>query len=222
MISFGLVTEGITDQEILSNVLFGFFKETNIPINPFQPIRDETDKSRQGNFGGWLKVFEYCNSKYFRQAFQSCDYIIIQLDSDVCEEYGIPKFESGTELKVIDLINKIKTHLINEIGQEFYNKVVDKVIFAISVHSIECWFLPLFYTDNKRSKTTGCIGTLNRALETKNYGVFIDPDNKQFEIYQNLAKPLKKHKTLLKTYKHSPSFEVFYSDLAAKNINLGN
>lgn len=221
MISFGLVTEGITDQEVISNILFGYFKEKNIPVNPLQPIRDETDKSRQGNFGGWFKVIEYCKSEYFSQAFQSCDYIIIQLDTDVCEEYGICKMESGVPLPPDGLVQNVIDHIISEIGTSLYDKIKNRLLFAISVHMIECWLLPLYYSDNKREKTTGCINTLNRELN-KIHNFYIDPSNKIFKIYQEISQPLKKNKTLKKVSNHNPSFRIFINHLDNMNIQLGN
>ena len=37
MISFGLITEGITDQIVLENILFGFFNNGDIPIDKKDP-----------------------------------------------------------------------------------------------------------------------------------------------------------------------------------------
>jgi hypothetical protein len=221
MISFGLITEGITDQEIISNILFGYFKNKDIPINPLQPIRDQTDKFRQGDFGGWQRVIEYCKSDYFKQAFQSCDFIIIQLDTDICDEFGVSKIADGIVLSPEILIERVIDYLITEIGRTFYEKVKDKLLFAISVHSIECWLLPLYYTDTRKGKITGCINTLNLQLNRK-HGFFIDPDNKIFSIYQEISSPLKKNKTLKAILSHNPSLDVFIKELKTKNIRLEN
>ena len=54
MKEFGLVTEGISDQIVLENLLFGFFNNKNIPIEPLQPLRDTTDENRYvGKFKGF-------------------------------------------------------------------------------------------------------------------------------------------------------------------------
>lgn len=108
MISFGLVTEGITDQAVIANILYGFFNDTNLDITELQPLRDETDKNRTSNFGGWHSLIEYCKSKQFKLAFQTIDYIIIQIDTDVCEEYGIAKYENNKVLTPLQLINKVQ------------------------------------------------------------------------------------------------------------------
>lgn len=76
MLSFALVTEGLTDQIIIKNILFGFFNDPDIDINPLQPLRDETDRNRAISPGNWYKVLEYCSSENFRGAFQFNNYVV--------------------------------------------------------------------------------------------------------------------------------------------------
>ncbi|ETR68402.1 MAG: hypothetical protein OMM_10566 [Candidatus Magnetoglobus multicellularis str. Araruama] len=114
MISFGFITEGVTDQIIIENILNGFFDSDDIDIYELQPLRDETDKNRVETYGGWTLVFEYCKSTKFREALTFFDYIIIQIDTDVSEEthYQISKRDhEGKELKPVDLIEKVKINL---------------------------------------------------------------------------------------------------------------
>ena len=103
MKSFGLITEGITDQEIISNILYGYFENTDLIINELQPLKDETDKKKSSNFGGWGNLIEYCQSEVFRYAFQTTDYVIIQIDTDICEEYNVSKKENGLDLSPEDI-----------------------------------------------------------------------------------------------------------------------
>ena len=51
MKKFGLVSEGITDQEVISNILYGFYNNPDIIINELQPLRDETDNKKYRNSG---------------------------------------------------------------------------------------------------------------------------------------------------------------------------
>ena len=74
MATFGLITEGKTDQIVIDNILAGYFNSRDIDINELQPLRDETDKNRSETFGGWYRVFEYCRSIRFKEAFQFNDY----------------------------------------------------------------------------------------------------------------------------------------------------
>ena len=41
--SFGLITEGKTDQAVLKNILVGYFQDVDLYIRPLQPS-DVTDK----------------------------------------------------------------------------------------------------------------------------------------------------------------------------------
>ncbi len=185
MINFGLVTEGITDQEVISNILFGYYNNPNILINELQPIRDETDRNKATNYGGWGNLIEYCKSDIFKYAFQTTNYIIIQVDTDVCEDYNVSKKENGNDLTPEQLVLKVKEKFIEIIGVDFYNNLEQRIIFAISVHSIECWLLPIYYTDNKKSKMVNCLQTLNQALNKK--GFTIDKDNKNIEYYTDIS-----------------------------------
>jgi hypothetical protein len=168
MRTFGLITEGITDQFVIENILIGYFKgDDYIEFRELQPLRDETDENRAKNYGGWNKVIEYCGSSKFKEALLFNDYIIIQIDTDVSDKpvgYGIPHLENGKELSSEDLVQKVVTKFIGLIGESVYKKNEDKKIFAISVHSIECWLLPLYYMDKKKYKVKGCLSTLNQAL----------------------------------------------------------
>lgn len=218
MKTFGLITEGVTDQAIISNILFGFFKNKDLLISPLQPIFDETDKSRQYNLGGWGNMINYLRSDQFKQSFQYCDYQIIQIDTDICEDYGISKNEDGRPLSVNELIIKVEEYLISVIGQ-FYENISERVIFAISVHMIECWLLTLYYVDDKRLKIAGCLNTLNQVLARK-IDYTIDPDNKDYKFYKEISKPYAKNKIISKHFVHNPSLLIFWNKLELKKINI--
>ncbi len=213
MPSFALVTEGLTDQIVIENILFGFFDDPNIDINPLQPLRDETDRNHAVTPGNWHKVLEYCSSEEFRGAFQFNDYVIVQIDTDVASYYGVSdRDEDGSELSAEDMIERVKTRLIERIGQEFYGNYSSRVVFAISVQSIECWLLPLFFTDNRKSKTVNCLNTLNQGLKTKK-PFSIDPENKNPRYYDNISAEYAKHKKLMQLYAFNPSSEAFVHEL---------
>ena len=169
MISFGLVTEGITDQEVISNILFGYYNNPNILINELQPIRDETDRNKSVNFGGWGNLIEYCKSDVFKRAFQTTNYIIIQIDTDICEDYHISKKENGEDLTPQQLILKVTETFVKLIGNEFYQTYKQRIIFAISVHSIECWLLPIYFNDAKKSKTINILFFKNSIFDHSCY-----------------------------------------------------
>ncbi|MCP4134139.1 MAG: phage tail protein [bacterium] len=220
MANFGLITEGVTDQIIIENILNGYFKSDDIIVNELQPLRDETDSNRSENYGGWTLVFNYCKSNKFKEAFPFNDYIIIQIDTDVSEEkhYDVSKRdENGKELPPEELIEKVIEKFKGLIGEDFFLQNRDKIIFAISVHSIECWLLPLYYTDKKKAKITSCLRTLNQELNKKEKFT-IDPENKNPDYYERISKPYLKHKTLMKHCRENPSFEVFIDEIESKDI----
>jgi hypothetical protein len=220
MVRFGFITEGVTDQIVIENILNGYFNTDNIDINELQPLRDETDKNRAENYGGWKLVFDYCKSTKFKEAFPFNDYIIIQIDTDVSEEkhYDIPKRDkSGNELTPADLIDKVKEKFRNLIGEDFFDRHKDQIIFAISVHSVECWLLPIYYTDNRKSKIENCLGMLNHKL-LKKESFTIDPKNKNADYYERVSKFYVKYKNLIKLYKNNPSLEIFIEEIQQKNI----
>ncbi len=68
MKEFGIVTEGITDQVVLENILYGFFKDKDLPVDPLSPLRDATDRNKAATSSNWIEVFEYCKSSRFKEA----------------------------------------------------------------------------------------------------------------------------------------------------------
>lgn len=219
MPSFALVTEGLTDQIVIENILVGFFNDPNLEINPLQPLRDETDRNRAITAGNWYKVLEYCSSEEFRGAFQFNDYVIVQIDTDVAADYGVSdRDEEGVELSTEAIIERVKTLLVEHIGQEFHGNYAPRILFAISVQSTECWLLPLFFTDNRKSKTVNCLDTLNQGLKTKK-PYFIDPKNKNPRYYDNISSEYTKHKKLMQLHTSSPSLEAFVHELERAEVN---
>jgi len=213
MPSFALVTEGLTDQIIIENILIGFFDDPDMSVNSLQPLRDETDRSRTINPGNWHQVLEYCSSERFRGAFQFNDYVIVQIDTDVAADYGVSdRDEEGNELSVEDMIERVKAVLIVHIGQEFYKNYTRRILFAVAVQSIECWLLPLLFGDKKKSKTVNCLGTLNQGLARK-ISFSIDPNNKRPEYYENISVEYTKRKRLMALYSSNPSLEAFVHEL---------
>ena len=223
MTNFGFITEGVTDQIVIEYILNGYFNTDDININELQPLRDETDRHRSENYGGWKLVFDYCKSEKFKQAFQFNDYIIIQIDTDVSEEphYDVSKRDAttGRELDVVELTEKVKEKFNNLIGLEFFDEYQEKIIFAISVHSIECWLLPLYYNDRKKYKIVNCLQTLNRELNRQE-GFTIDRDNKKVDYYEKIAKNFRKHKRLIGWCEENPSFGIFIEELRKRDINI--
>lgn len=208
MTLFGLVAEGNSDHAVLENILLGLFEEDiSDEITTLQPIRGATDEEAIKAFGGWYKVFEYCRSEDFRGALQEVQYLVIQIDTDVSEQthYDVKQTdESGKKLLPEILVENVKSKfeqiIVDEFGQEFLQNHQDRILFAISVDEIECWLLPLYYTDNTTSKTNNCDHKLHQKA-----GKF----EKNYPDYDKISKDFRKSKTLMKLYPMNPSLKIF-------------
>ena len=219
MISFGLITEGLTDQIVIENILAGYFNSPNIEVTPLQPKRNK-DNQNKSQYGGWTLVFDYCHSKKFQESFRFLDYIIIQIDTDVSKDYNIAHQDENGEFTPQQLIAKVIEKFRDGIGEDFYNTNQQKIIFAISVHSIECWLLPLYFTDKqKKAKYKNCLNTLNDEL-SKQHKFTIDKNAKNPEYYREIAKQYGKHKVLMKHYQDNPSLKIFIEEIESRNIQI--
>ena len=206
---FSIVSEGVTDQVVLENILFGWTGNKDLVINRLQPKENEP--------GNWDKVFKYCQSAEFKGAFAFNDFMIIQIDTDfmargeVSEEFLI----DVKDLTIDEKITAFREKIIELIGQEFYNEFANQIIFAISVEEIECWFLPIYFPTKKTkaAKTVNCIGTLNPELNKKE-GFTIG--SKEYAYYERIAKHFRKKKDIQKYALLNESFNVFIEELDAK------
>lgn len=137
----------------------------------------------------------------------------VQIDTDVAADYGVSdRDEEGNEYPVEEMIARVRATRIARIGQGFYNKYSSHILFAISVQSVECWLLPLFFSDKKKSKTANCLGTLNQGLKSRK-SFSIDPSNKKPRYYEDISNEYTKHKRLMALYSSNPSLEVFVHEL---------
>ena len=207
--TFGLITEGPTDQVVLRNILGRYFK-TPVFIRPVQPNPDSTDEA--DHFGSWVKVLGYCKSHEMTTALQIFDYVIIQLDTDVCEEYGVDNREGDRDITGDEIVEKTKAVIIERIGSVIYAQYSQKIIFAISHDSIECWLLPLYFTNNNRTKTFNCCDTLNQELRKRDFT--IDCNKKRAIEYQKICKEIRNKNILENISIHNNSFNQFIQRLA--------
>jgi len=207
----GLVSEDVTELPIIQNMIVGFTGNTDLVVDQLSPLRDETHAIKPENLGGWTKVLEFCGSTLFRGAFQQMDVVIVHIDTDVCQEYGISRAdENGNDLDPPHLIQKVKAKLVNQIGSEFYTTVAHRIIFAITVDSTECWLLPLFYADKRAAKHKNCVDTLNQQLRATGYTI----GHKDDRVYGKLSAPFRKEKQLKRAAEKQISLDHFLTELA--------
>lgn len=217
---FGIAFEGLTDYITIENILCGYFDDLESDeIEDLQPQLDETDK-KQLDFGGWEKLLEYLKSTYFRDALLNVDFIIIQIDSDISQHknFGVSHYdENNQELSSDVLIDNIKSRLIDIVNTEesdFYECYANKIIFAICVHSLECWLYAYYNKETlKKPKIKGCGNALNRCLNVKGFD-----NEKDKKLYQKYSAIFLKSKNIEFVAEKSPSFNLFIQQL--HNITL--
>jgi hypothetical protein len=211
MVSFALVTEGITDQAILENILNGFFNE-DVQINFLNPLRDCTDENRAASFSNWEKVFEYCEQSEFKESLQFNDFVIVQIDTDTAEHpnFGVSLTTGGIQRTAVEIIAEVKTLIAQKIGLAFFQTYQQQIIFAVAVHSMECWLLPLYETGKPNTQTNvlNCYGRLCRVL-AKNK---VD-SSKNYANYLSLSHDFSKRKNLTEAAKHNESLLDFVNQL---------
>jgi len=201
---FGLITEGVTDQILLKTILAGWIGNKKLIMKELQPKPEES--------GGWAKVFQYCESSEFKGAFAYYDFIVIQIDTDfmsgdsVGEKYQIDL----KDLNVKETVEAFREKIIQLIGQDFYEKYTDRIIFAIAVNEIECWLLPAYFPGKKAKKEVNCIDTLNTVLPQKE-GFYIKA--KERDYYERLARNFRKKKDIEKYAKQQESLGLFLENL---------
>ncbi|MBZ3691003.1 hypothetical protein [Phyllobacterium calauticae] len=216
MTSFALITEGITDQVILEHIIeeyYDAFGSVDVYVNHIQPLRDATDASRQDkeSLGGWEKVLEQCSiSKTITDCFAHNEYIVIQIDTDCGDHpnFGVPLTLEGADRAVADIIQDTKNLIINKIGSDLYEQDQDKFIFAVSVHSLDCWVLS-FHAKTTKEQTKNCAGRLKIHLSKSD-----ERFSKDYNCYKALAKPIH-GKELLKIAETGTSLGIFLSSLPA-------
>jgi hypothetical protein len=216
MASFVLVTEGITDQVALQSILAGYYQDDDIDVNFLQPLRDATDRSRQQGHAGWELVLEYCaKQENLAEALKFNDYLIVQIDTDCAEHvnFGIPLTVDGVDKPVDQLVEEVRGLIIQKLGEDFYSSHEGRIIFAISVHSLECWLLPIHVADNRKaSKTKSCESHLLEALKRKDIEY-----SKDARCYEDLVKDFEKRKNIEKYRAFNRSFDLFLQSLPEVN-----
>ncbi len=213
MPTFGLITEGPTDQIVIKNILWGVFNDPDLPINPLQP-------KAEGDPANWVRVLDYCCSDDFKPSLDFNDFIVVQLDTDVLIREQLPakyKVDLPSSLEVVEIIERVSQLLIKLIdGDEaFWQQHGEQIIFTISVHQVECWFLPIYFqTQHKKAgKITGCIDALNEVLPQKENGLYLK--SKDLGYYRQISKHFRK--SIHKIHHLNPSLNIFVERLKIIN-----
>ena len=194
--------EGLTDYIVIKNLLIGFFKDKNLAISRLLP-RDKEPV-------GWGNVLNYLSTNEFRIGVNNTDYIVVQIDTDKCEEWneGLQNIGDNTD-NLNDFVQRVIDILVTKIGQDFYTQNKSKFLFAISIHDIECWLLP-FIADQPahQSKIVGCVNAVERMAIKQ--GISINQKNyEDGKHYEKFSQDMKKNNTLMQRYSLNPSLKIF-------------
>ena len=211
--TFALITEGITDYLIIKQILINYFKEEDIIINQIQPQIDATDRQTTG--GGWTEVINYCENEIIDEIILWNDFLIIQIDTDIGDE---PKINLQMHNKSVEEIYEgMTSKLLSFISQN--TNEIEKIIFAIGIHQIECWLVGIIDSRHDKSNVQNCLQRLNNAISKRKEYKIIPPKKKENskETYVLLTSKLKKKKNITNISKKNYGFEKFVEQL--RNID---
>ena len=202
MKTIGLICEGVSEINVMHRIVSKYLGE-DVFVHAVEP--DTTAKGGhlvQSGYGGWEQVLRHCNDDKIEEVMQFNDYVIIQIDTDACIQngYGVNPSDGNGQKKADDVFYQdIKTRVIKNISPKILAKYDGRILFAICDNEIECWLLPLYYTDHNRCKTHNCIHTLNQALGKKNIGGIPDKaknDPNARTVYGKILKNFKNKKSI--------------------------
>lgn len=224
--NFALITEGISEYRIMKHIISKYFKDYEPEINQIQP---KVVNNKQETIGGWNEVLKYCEREELNDLFIENEYLIIQIDSDksiikpfdvthtkIVPESGLNVNKTFDELYA-DIVAKLQS-LINPHILQKYN---DKILFAICIHSIECWLLPIYYTNVHKTNTQNCTTPLNSELRRRGIHIISKGDKNgsaSIKTYDTILKNWKRKQDILDSAQHNTGFNNFISSLSSINI----
>lgn len=218
IMTFALITEGISENKVLKHFLSKFFKDFEPDINQIQP---KLMNKKQENEGGWNEVLKYCENQDLKDILLENDFLIIQIDTDLCQTkpFDISHFKADNiEKTQEELYNDVKEKLISLIKPEIFAKYKANILFAICIHSIECWLLPIYFSNNKKTITKNCLNTLNSEIVKKDLHI-INKSNKNNHVgqksYESILKNVKKKSDVELISSHNHGFSMFVKSLEA-------
>lgn len=170
-VRIGVICEGVSDYRILKYITESYLSDIEAIAVPIQP-KIATNGS-QDEYGGWEIVLRTIAGEGNRiiDASIDDDFIITQIDTDICHEYGIDSTDKNNETLYEEISSLIDEKLPEDINP-------NKVIKAISINSIECWLIPYVCKDEKKClRTNNCLNVVNNIIVKKDWGT-IDVANK--------------------------------------------
>ena len=205
----GVVCEGVSDFKIIRHIVERYLRDNEVYTIPLKP--KITAQGKQQGYGTWQGVFKYISGDdqlIVEAVNEGCKYIIIQIDTDVCEEYGV----CGDLTNLENLYNNVKNKLNDNLHIEINR---DAVIYAICINEIECWLIPFISTsDEDCSNNNRCLNVVNKHI--RSLGT-IDKDNKNCikaqTLYEEILSKKKKSKDIFMASRFNYGFSHFIDRL---------
>jgi hypothetical protein len=209
-----LITEGVSEYTIIEHIMFGYIGDDNLIINQIQP---KVVNQRQVTAGGWAEVIAYCQRPEIHDILIENDFLIVQIDSDQSQTppFSVNHIDNQSEQKepdqlLRDIIERLQSLFIHEIYQKFQSRI----IFAICIHTIECWLLPVVLNDHHRSSTTNCMNRLNRELARRNMnGIPPKGDHMRIRRLEEVLHLLRKKRDIMNAAQFNPGFRFFIESI---------
>jgi hypothetical protein len=139
---------------------------------------------------------------------EGCDYVIVQLDTDVCKEYDVIKNKSQE-----DLFNNIRAKILKTTHCDFEKS---KIIPAVCIHSIECWLIP-FVSKNKQkcTKVDNCTRKLNHEIRAEDRSIDEANKGKAKNTYDFILSKKKKDSEIQEMARYNVGFSKLIESLSA-------
>ncbi|MFN8576327.1 MAG: hypothetical protein U0354_05675 [Candidatus Sericytochromatia bacterium] len=227
---FGIISEGKSDQAVLTNILKGLLDIDKSNILYIQPENylDETDLNSPKylknikSFSNWELVKYECQSKlkifdFLNNSIDDKKIIIIQIDSAECDlkNYDV---ERPTKEQKENYVFELRDRISKKID-EWISEDINNLIYAICVEETDAWILSIYTNDNK---DTGLIidpkKNLDEILKVKLSKSKLNIINNlnSFESYFEKSKEFRKYKNLKKFSLKNKSLDVFCNILESK------
>ena len=224
--TFALITEGISEHRIIRHILTKYFKESDPDINQIQP---KILNDKQASVGSWNEVLKYCErDNDLKNIFVDNDYLIIQIDTDQSqtEPFDISHTKPDSKSKSVeelhaDVVEKLKGLFNPEILEAFNQRI----FFAICIHTIECWLLPIYCTNHHQSDIRNCVSTLNTELRKRNMDVLAQGNKNNavsVRAYDTILRTWKKKQDIMDAAQHNAGFKIFTDELKVVKTSAAN
>ncbi len=217
--NFAMITEGVSEHRIVKHIIAKYFKEYEPKIRQIQP---KIVNDRQEATGGWNEVLKYCGRDELKDIFVENDYLVIQIDTDQSQTapFSVNHSNNGRIKPTEELYDNIREKLESLIKPEIKQKYSGKIIFAVCIHTIECWLLPVYYNNRHRSDIHNCLFRLNTILARRNIrGISAEGKNtpQSIRTYEVILRNWRKRKDIIDAARYNAGFQRFIDSLGTVN-----